>query len=703
MRPSARQLSLLGSGFGLLVLGLAPSAAAQVRGQVTSTAGLAIENARISAPDGATCYSDGQGRFTFPSLQPPVELTVSHSRFVDVRVRIADSGVADIQLLPKQEVHQEIAVSATRGETSYAPSSSSASVIDVARLTAPAATLAEVVATAPGVAENGQGGIFQSYSVRGVARQRVLTLFSGMRIIGERRAGVSASFLDASLMGKAEVLRGPASTYYGSGALGGVIQLFARTFEQSVVEVGSESNGGGWRQLVGWGDGAWSLGLAHRASDNGETPGGTELNDRFDQTSSVIARSWRRGARDYSLQAIASGGTNIGKSNVDYPGRVTDYPEENHLLLRFAVSGDEGWGFDAWAHPNDLETLVARDGFATTTFNDAVDLGVNWYDRRQWGERTTLRYGAEYFGRRRVEAREEIRDLTGVLPTVRQTPLDGTEDEVGLYAAYERNWNGTVLLLGGRLAALRQRQEGFADREDSALAGFAGIVQPLGASFELALNVGSGLRFPSLSERFFSGVTPRGVVSGNPDLEAERSVSTDLALRHYGARLFLSGGLFSTRVESYIERLELAAEELTSVNLIAGDLMGFELDGGYLLSDEWNLTFGGHAIDGRGDGGEPLDDVPADRVFVSAARGGGAWSLSQRWEHRFAKGDPGPSEVAIDGADLVALAVTRALPRGLELTVALRNLLDETYFSTADDKAARARGRSVALTLRWSG
>ena len=52
--------------------------------------------------------------------------------------------------------------------------------------------------------------------------------------------------------------------------------------------------------------------------------------------------------------------------------------------------------------------------------------------------------------------------------------------------------------------------------------------------------LGSGLRFPSLPERFFSGVTPRGFVTGNPELEAERSLSTDLALRYYGNKLFLS-------------------------------------------------------------------------------------------------------------------------------------------------------------------
>ena len=79
----------------------------------------------------------------------------------------------------------------------------------------PFVSIADLVAEAPGVSQNGQGGLFQTYSVRGVSRQRILTLVEGMRIVGERRAGVSASFLDPLLLGSVEVVRGPSSTYWG--------------------------------------------------------------------------------------------------------------------------------------------------------------------------------------------------------------------------------------------------------------------------------------------------------------------------------------------------------------------------------------------------------------------------------------------------------------------------------------------------------
>ena len=91
-------------------------------------------------------------------------------------------------------------ISATRGEdTNYAPVSVAAAVVSPDDAAAPR-TLTEMVSEVPAVAENGQGGMFQNYSVRGVSRQRVLTLVAGMRIVSERRAGVSASFVDPALM-----------------------------------------------------------------------------------------------------------------------------------------------------------------------------------------------------------------------------------------------------------------------------------------------------------------------------------------------------------------------------------------------------------------------------------------------------------------------------------------------------------------------
>ena len=77
----------------------------------------------------------------------------------------------------------------------------------------------------PGVSLNGQGGLFQSYSMRGFSRWRIRTEISGVPILTDRRAGNSLSFLPPELIDSIQVNMGPASSLYGSGAMGGVMNV----------------------------------------------------------------------------------------------------------------------------------------------------------------------------------------------------------------------------------------------------------------------------------------------------------------------------------------------------------------------------------------------------------------------------------------------------------------------------------------------
>jgi iron complex outermembrane receptor protein len=86
-------------------------------------------------------------------------------------------------------------------------------------------TVADWIERLPGVSLNGQGGLLQSYSLRGFSRWRLRTELDGVPIITDRRAGNSAEFVPPELLDSTTVQLGPASALYGSGALGGVVSL----------------------------------------------------------------------------------------------------------------------------------------------------------------------------------------------------------------------------------------------------------------------------------------------------------------------------------------------------------------------------------------------------------------------------------------------------------------------------------------------
>ncbi len=694
-----------------------------ISGRVESS-GLAVEHARVVAVDhGLEVFTDGRGNFEFENCPLPCALTITHPRFhaVETAVETNNSNGLEITLHAKQEVYEHVDVTASRGGSAFAPASVASTVIKVADKAASPSTLTELVEGVAGVAENGQGGIFQVFSIRGVSRHRVLTLVAGVPIIGERRAGVSTSFIDPTLMGSADVLRGPASTYYGSGALGGVVQVFPRTFERGHFEAGYDSFGNTNYQRIGWGestaDSGWSFGLAHRTADNDNAPDGSELNTHYTQLSAAITRSWSAGGLDYEIQALPSYGRDIGKSNSDFPGRTTNYPRETHLLLRFGIRSDGSrgesgapWQFNAFVHPNSVITEDLRQGSRLTEIdNEAFDFGANW--QREWslanraGSLANLsgRYGVDFVGRRSVNADERREDLVDGSVTRLRTLDGGSQDEAAVYGSARWNLGAATFQAGSRLTFQQQKNARAPSRNDTAWTAFLGYVRPLGGGLEIAANLGTGLRFPNLSERFFTGTTGRGGVIGNPDLDAESSVTGDLGLRWYGDQTFLSAQVFHQTIDDYIERVEVDDDLLTFVNLTSGSIAGFEIEGFHQLSEPWLLSWSGHLIDGEDDNDNPLADIPANRLQIGIGYARGDWDTQLQVQFRASKDDPGSGEVAIPATQLVSASIGYQVRPDLTLTLRGRNLLDEEYFNSADDKATLSPGRSVGLSLSWSG
>lgn len=684
---------------------LAAPAYSTISGTVLTAAGQPIEGCRVAVVEGGPATTTGaQGRFSLSGVTPPVRLEVSHPRFRKQPVEVG-AGAAqqlEIRLQPRQEVYEEITVSATRDASgTFQPVSVAASSLRPGRKAAPPARFVDVIEGVPGVAESGQGGHFQTFSVRGVAGQRVLNLFAGAPIFTERRAGVALSFADPLILGTIDVLRGPSSSYYGSGALGGVIQAFPRRFEGLQATAGYATGGDEAYQLVGWGDDSWSVGLAHRKARDATTPDGERIFSRFERYSASVERFWGLGEKtSLELVLLPAAARDIGKPNVDYPQRTTLYPEENHLVASLTARKSGSYRANVWAHPNELVTEATEGAERSLVDDEATDFGANaqWELSLPW--KLAGRAGLDYVGRRSVRAVEET-FVDGVRVDTAST-LDGDQDTLAAYGTVRRPLGRATLEAGTRFTWLTQGNAGFDRREDTAWTGFAGATMPLGGGFELAANAGTGFRFPTLSERFFTGTTGRGEVISNLDLESERSISADLGLRYYGSRLFVAGYLFRSRVDDYIERITLEPGVRTFVNRTQGTLEGVELEGFFQATRGVRLSWEGQYTDGESDRGETLADVAPHRIAVQGDWEGERWSLAARLQHRFDKDDVGPGEQPVAAAEILSLTVGYDLRPGLHLSLSGDNLLDETYLPSADEQSVPAPERSLGLALHWS-
>jgi iron complex outermembrane receptor protein len=73
-------------------------------------------------------------------------------------------------------------------------------------------TVGDIITQSTGVTLNGQGGLFQSYNIRGFSRARIKTEVDGIPIITDRRAGNAISFIPTELISNVTRQKGPQST-----------------------------------------------------------------------------------------------------------------------------------------------------------------------------------------------------------------------------------------------------------------------------------------------------------------------------------------------------------------------------------------------------------------------------------------------------------------------------------------------------------
>ena len=593
-------------------------------------------------------------------------------------------------------------VSVVLDESPLAPLGSSSTSVEPDTTSGNPTNLTDLVSEIPGVSENGQGGLFQVFSIRGVSRQRVLSLVSGMRITSDRRAGVSTSFIDPTLMQSVAVLRGPTTTFYGSGALGGVVEVVPRDYAGVSFGAGYDTVGDENFQTVGGGGENWSVAVARRSAGDAESADGTLLNSHFTQYSAVARVGWGRKGYRYELTAIPTYGKDIGKANTDFPERTTRYPVERHQLVKFSVDAASGWSLDAYVHPQDLETEVVEDDTRSEVSNDSVDFGVRWHGERPVGGRIVTRFGADGFGRRDVDAAETRTDLSVPDPPTSETvrTLDGAaETELGAWGSARWSLTRTRWELGARYSWLAQSNAGAPSRDRSAWSGYAGVSRDLGSRFEFRASLSTGIRFPSLTELYFTGTTGRGEVIGNPDLIPERSLGAEVSLRWASRQVVVTGVVFHNEIDDYIERIEIAPDLLSFVNVTSGTIQGIELHGISRLAAAWTLNFGGHAMRGEDSRGEALEDTPPDEIFVGGTYEKGHWVADARLARRAARDRFASGEKPIPSATLLSATVRYRWATRWEVAFSGTNLLDQAYFRSADRKAPMAPGRGFGVGI----
>ncbi|MBU3018664.1 TonB-dependent receptor [Paraglaciecola agarilytica] len=202
-----------------------------IEGTVVNNNGLAVAGAKVEVEGvGVETTTDKAGRFTFTDLvEGKSELHISSKGFAHLHqdISVPAQGTKQVEFILQRSPIEVIDVYATPIHMSVMESASPVSVLTGETLRRQqASTLGDSLEKLPGVQSNFHGGVASTPIIRGLSGPRVLISQNGLDVSDVSRVGPDHSVAsEASTAQQIEVLRGPATLFYGSGAVGGVVNV----------------------------------------------------------------------------------------------------------------------------------------------------------------------------------------------------------------------------------------------------------------------------------------------------------------------------------------------------------------------------------------------------------------------------------------------------------------------------------------------
>lgn len=449
----------------------------------------------------------------------------------------------------------EVVVTASRTARTVDDTLASVTVLtreDIERSQAP--DVVELLRLVPGVDVVRTGGPGQAVTlfVRGGNSNHALVLIDGVRVANTAQGLYDFAHLPLEQVERIEVVRGPRASYWGSDALAGVVQVFTRDPDGSAARARAGSYG-----RFG---GAASYGLRGQRGSFGATVGGETLDGYSAQN-----------PRGFSFDPDDDGYRN---RNASVRGELALGTQR---LSAVALSTDADVEFDQGeTDATDRSGALALAGPVTASWRQSATFGLSW------GEIATPAFGTRFDSRRRtldwhhdiaLGARDSLAIGVNLLDERGRSVdvyagadvYDEERDNRALYASWRRDAGPLSLELSGR------------HDDNSAFGGEGTFQAAAGWRFDSGVRAfasfGEGFRAPNLNELYSPGFG--GMFAGNPELDPERSRSTELGADwSAGAAHRFEARAFRSRVRDLVS---FEGERFGAINVQRAAVDGVEL------------------------------------------------------------------------------------------------------------------------------
>lgn len=531
------------------------------------------------------------------------------------------------------------------------------------------ASATEILRYVPGITIQNDGGITSTPIIRGLSRERAPILIDGNSFVGGRIR--SYALIDPWQIERVEVIKGPASAFWGSDAVSGLVNVITRKAENGYgkdFKIGTSLYGGyqsvnsysrGRLEVEGRGNGFdFLIGGGIRDASNTDTPGGEVPNSQFESN----YFDWNIGYSPAENHRIEFSGKYFKNDNVGFPGglgapgppvRVRSFSPDEQTGYNLNYSGKkisntvEEIGFSAYSKQQRLHIDQVTNVFFPNTMNTnrriAVNLdvdvnfgGVKAFTALRLSEKSKLTLGADYLKEHRFGTKRELVvdifnpagvQVNQVAPPPGQIQPDSDATSIGVFAVEEWKVSDVLdLLIAARFDNVKneiEREPFFIPEiadlynddnvsdNNSALTGNIGAKIHASEKSDFSINLANSFRGPDLFSKynFADGVIP------NPDLEPEKGVFYELGYAYKSQKFKFNANFYQNFLDNLYVPVSVDFQGTPAVqNQAVGEakITGFEYQLSYSIGALSSIFWTGSYIRGKN---EITDD---DLAFIPA-------------------------------------------------------------------------------------
>jgi len=564
------------------------------------------------------------------------------------------------------------------------------------------ATLGETVGKLPGVQSSNFGSGVGRPIIRGLEGPRVSVLAGGLATQDVSTVSQDHNVaIEPFLADQIEVLKGPSTLLYGTGAIGGVVNVVdGRIAEKPLDEIVSgraelrsdtvnDGFTGMMRADAMGADGALVLHAdgVYRNQKDYDTPNGKQPNSFIDTKTGALGASL---VGDAGFLGFSAARYDDRYGNPGEPGDIANGERGVYIDMhqnRFELKGGINQPFGVFGG---LRASVAHTDYEHTEF-EGEEVGTRFFNEATEGrlELTHKPWGG-WIGAFGLQVNDRKFEALGEEAFVPRTQTRSG----GLFVTEQKKWNAFQIDLGARVDKIESSPDGLDKRSFTPTSLSAGALWNFSDAWRLSLNLDRAERAPAEEELFANGphIATASFEIGDSNLAKERANQAEIGLHYHGKRFEAKLAAYQTNFDGFIYLVDSGEfapgeEEPLPIRLWTqadAKFRGFEVEGvAHLVDNEagnLDLRVFGDRVRATLDEGGNLPRIAPARVGADLRWDANAWRASIGAVRYARQDDVAVDETPTDGYTLVDAHLAYhwdAATLGWELFVDGNNLTDQ--------------------------